>query len=79
MELLNEMEKKQQESNDKIYGLEASISQMTQKLNFISAMNGKMDSEIDDLKTSKLDKDCFDKLETEFRETIKRSIGDMAE
>lgn len=66
MELLNEMDKKQQESNKKIEELESTIYEMQEKLNFISIMNSKLDQSIDKLIDSKVDKASFDKLEVEY-------------
>lgn len=63
MELLNEMEKKQQESNAKIEELQITITQMQEKLDFISVMNGKLDQSVDRLIEGKVDKVSFGKLE----------------
>lgn len=73
------MEKKQQESNAKIEELQITISQMQEKLDFISVMNGKLDQSVDKLIEGKVDKTSFGKLEKEYQLKFQQAITSLAD
>ena len=60
MELLHEMDKKQQQSNSKIELLQAQIQHIQSKMSFMSALTSKIDEDIDTLKEKKVNISDFE-------------------